>query len=222
MKAKLVLFVCATFMVTVTTDVVTELWNQYPDSDGNYIVPYQFSSTYSPEDRSMVLSAMQKIAANTCVKFEPRSSEEQYVEIINEESGACGANVGRISGKTSVYLEPSCMDAKTVMVMLLHSLGLSQENQREDRDNYIKLHLENLIDPRAGVFLAMAESTQKYLSVPYDYLSIMHDAKDAHAKPGTITVETVDPAYQDKIGKQAAPSARDYEKVNLLYECNKS
>ncbi|CAJ0599568.1 unnamed protein product [Cylicocyclus nassatus] len=220
-KMKFAFLVFTTSIMTVMADVVTELWNQYPDSNGNYIVPYQFAGTYSPEERSTILAAMQKIVANTCVQFKERTDEDQYVEITNEESAGCGANVGRVSGKTAVYLESSCMDAKTVMIMLLHALGLSGEHQREDRDDYVKMHFENMIDPKTNAFLAIAESTQKYLSVPYDYLSIMHDAKDAYAKPGTITIETVDPAFEDKIGKQTEPSARDYEKVNLLYQCSK-
>ncbi|VDK54287.1 unnamed protein product [Cylicostephanus goldi] len=168
---------------------------------------------------------MDKIAANTCVEFKPRTNEEDYVDIINAESEGCGSNVGRIAGRNAIYLESSkhenCMNAKTIMVMLLHSVGLSGEHMREDRDKYIKVHYENIADPMLNFFFAIAASTQNYINVPYDYLSIMHNAKDAYAKAGTMTIETLDPAYQviDKIGKQTEPSARDYEKINVLYEC---
>ncbi|KIH55072.1 hypothetical protein ANCDUO_14777, partial [Ancylostoma duodenale] len=35
--------------------------------------------------------------------------------------------------------------------------------------------------------------------VPYDYKSIMHYAKDFFAKSGTVTMETLDPAYQVRL-----------------------
>ncbi|CAJ0598868.1 unnamed protein product [Cylicocyclus nassatus] len=150
MKVVLVLFVFA------ASSMSQELWNQYPEN-GNYIVPYKFTGTYSSEERSMITAAMQKIAGNTCVEFRLRTNEDEFVEIINKEDGSCGANVGRI-GENRIYLESNnnvnCMDAKTIMVNLLHSLGLSRENQRVDRDKYINVHFENMADPNLRFFLA--------------------------------------------------------------------
>ncbi|CAJ0599748.1 unnamed protein product [Cylicocyclus nassatus] len=87
MKA-FVLFVWATFVATVLTEdePATQLWNKYTNQNGNYIIPYHFSGVYSDEERSKILSAMKKIAANTCVEFKPRKNEEDYVDIINAES----------------------------------------------------------------------------------------------------------------------------------------
>ncbi|CAJ0606354.1 unnamed protein product [Cylicocyclus nassatus] len=217
MKAILLLFISATSIKT------QELWNQYPESNGKYIVPYKFTGAYDPEERSMIETAMRKIADNTCVEFRPRTNEEEFVEIVNQRDGSCSANVGR-SGENRIYLESNenvkCIDSKIVMVMLLHSLGLWGEHQRADRDKYIKIHFENIADQREGFFVAEIGSTKKYLSVPYDYLSIMHNSKDAYARPGTVAIETLDPAYQDQIGTATEPSLRDYEKINLLYQCN--
>ncbi|CAJ0598856.1 unnamed protein product [Cylicocyclus nassatus] len=217
MKAVLVLFVCAASIMS------QELWNQYPEN-GNYIVPYKFTGTYSPEERSMITAAMQKVADNTCIEFRPRTNEDEFVEIVNEEDGSCRANVGRI-GENRIYLESNnnvnCAKQWYQRRVLLHSLGLSGEHQRVDRDKYINVHFENIADPNLRLFLAEADSTQKYTSVPYDYLSIMHDAKNAYAKPGTVTIETLDSTYQDQIGSATEPSGRDYEKINLLYQCNK-
>ncbi|CAJ0599088.1 unnamed protein product [Cylicocyclus nassatus] len=220
MIAVLVLFLCATSAMTQQF----QLWNQYPESNGNYIVPYKFTGTYSPEQLSMITTAMQKIADNTCVEFKRCTDEEEFVDIVNKIDGSCGANVGR-TGEKRIYLESNenenCMNEKTVMVNLLHSLGLSFEHQRVDRDKYITVHFENIADPHLRLFLSEADLTQNYLSVPYDYLSIMHGEKNAYAKPGTTTIETLDPTYQDQIGTATEPSAHDYEKINLLFKCDK-
>ncbi|VDK53634.1 unnamed protein product [Cylicostephanus goldi] len=82
MKAILLLFVSATSIK------MQELWNQYPQSNGKYIVPYKFTGAYDPEERLMVETAMQKIADSTCVEFRPRTNEGEFVDIVNKEGGS--------------------------------------------------------------------------------------------------------------------------------------
>ncbi|EYC10960.1 hypothetical protein Y032_0053g2392 [Ancylostoma ceylanicum] len=75
---------------------------------------------------------------------------------------------------------------------------------------------------------------------PYDYYSITHAPKDYVAKPGTITIETLDKQYQnawnismehlpnieinlmfeDVIGNQKKPSKWDWKKICLMYKCD--
>ncbi|CAJ0589050.1 unnamed protein product [Cylicocyclus nassatus] len=235
MSAKSLLIVGATYVLTVMakSDVDeaivqeqrTRLWNQYPDSNGKYIVPYQFSnSSYKSSERCPIVAAMETIAANTCIEFRPRMGEEDYIEFINGISMGCfSKHTGRVAGKNAVYLESdeetSCVGGYAMMP-LLACLGLYGEHKRVDRDKYIKVHLENLADPQDESIFAIENSTKKYASVPYDYLSIMHYGKDAFARARTITIETLDPAFQDIIGDiKEEPTARDYEKINVLYQC---
>ena len=55
----------------------------------------------------------------------------------------------------------------------MHSLGVSHMHQRSDRDNYVKIHPENI-----NQYLALANSVIKpdalLLGVPYDPKSLMH------------------------------------------------
>ncbi|KHJ92772.1 hypothetical protein OESDEN_07335 [Oesophagostomum dentatum] len=49
----------------------------------------------------------------------------------------------------------------------------------------------------------------------------MHYSKNAAAKrPGSLTLETLDKYYQDKIGRQEEPSKGDYMKVCKIYNCD--
>lgn len=55
---------------------------------------------------------------------------------------------------------------------------------------------------------------------PYDYRSVMHYDKTAFGKKrGLITMETLDPKFQDIIGKSGDASVNDYKKVCAIYGC---
>ncbi|EPB77897.1 astacin [Ancylostoma ceylanicum] len=167
----------------------------------------------------MIKDAMKKLSQNTCLRFKPRTDEDDYVEITNEKNSGC-------------------MEPRIVMHELMHTTGLWHEHSREDRDQYIKVHLENVeggcqkhdhevIVARDGYggedYSAQFEKVDSMdastYGVPYDYKSIMHYAKDFFAKPGTITMETIDPAYQDIIGTVEEPSKNDYKKICSIYNC---
>ncbi|KHJ92771.1 astacin [Oesophagostomum dentatum] len=191
-------------------------------------------------EHNNITRAMRMLESNTCILFRKRSSEEDYIDIQSEEGEGCRAPVGRYGGRNVVVLEASklgtCLELDTVAHELLHVIGLHHEHVRDDRDNYIKVHWENIEKGHShqasattfsGNLLHSFESQfSKVVSdqaishgVEYDYLSIMHYAKDASAKPGTISLETLDSAYQDLIGKQKEPSKGDYMKVCKIYNC---
>ena len=54
---------------------------------------------------------------------------------------------------------------------------------------------------------------------PYDYRSIMHYSKTAFGYYGKVTMETVDPYFQDLIGTNGGFSAIDIQQINLVYKC---
>lgn len=66
----------------------------------------------------------------------------------------CYTTVGRTSGKNIVMLETNtiatCLEFDIVVHELMHTIGLWHEQMRFDRDDYIKIHYEN-IPP--GIFI---------------------------------------------------------------------
>ncbi|KHJ93176.1 astacin [Oesophagostomum dentatum] len=223
-------------------------WDKYQDADGKFVIPYVIGDNYTDSDRNLLVEQMGKIEKNTCVKFKPRNNEEDYAVIFNglgdgcnsavgrpggkttvylESSprGSCNSAVGRPGGKTTVYLESSprgsCFKQRTLMRFLLHVVGIFGEQMREDRNKYIRVHRENIQAGYEYGFARILSSDASTYDLPYDYLSITHYPKDAYAKPGTITIETLDPTYQDLIGQVDEPSVYDYKKVCLMYKCGK-
>ncbi|ETN76867.1 astacin, partial [Necator americanus] len=122
-------------------------WNTTRDEMGKYLVPYTIEGSYTSDERKMISDAMRMIEKNTCVRFKRRRGEEDYLEIRSEEDG-CYTRVGRYKGKNILNLQASgagtCMVMRTVTHELLHTLGLWHEHMREDRDNYVKVHVENI------------------------------------------------------------------------------
>ncbi|KAK6729871.1 hypothetical protein RB195_006741 [Necator americanus] len=192
-------------------------WDKYQDESGNYVIPYVISGDYSPEEKKEIFAAMEKISKNTCVAFRSRSAEEDYVEIANIKYEGCSAYVGRFGGVSLLRLENGkygCMGKRTIMQMLLHTVGLYHEHRRPDRDNFIKVHKENAIQDLSThfQFAKLDPADVSTYNLPYDYTSIMHVGKDHYAESGKTTIETLDPAFQDVIGTLTEPSMYDYMK----------
>ncbi|ETN82451.1 astacin, partial [Necator americanus] len=79
---------------------------------------------------------------------------------------------------------------------LMHVIGLHHEHSRYDRDNFVKVHYENIKKDEWYNFEKVNADKFTTHGVPYDYMSIMHYKKDTFARPGKISIETLNPSYQ--------------------------
>ncbi len=112
-----------------------------------------------------------------------------------------------------------CLYAGIVIHELLHAIGFHHEQNRPDRDNFIKVNYENISPDMAYNFDKMISgvTTQGF---PYDYNSIMHYEDTAFSKNGQKTMVplqsgvTLLPAY-----KKYAMTATDINEVKKWYGC---
>uniref|UniRef100_A0A915M1D4 Metalloendopeptidase n=1 Tax=Meloidogyne javanica TaxID=6303 RepID=A0A915M1D4_MELJA len=149
------------------------------------------------QEHGVIARAMLAIAENTCIKFERRGGEADYVDLKNERGEGCYTMVGRSSGRNIVMLETNeiatCLEYEIVIHELMHTIGLWHEQMRYDRDDYIKVHWENIGPAYLTQFEKVPETDSTTYGVRYDYQSVMHYAKDAFASAtGKITMETLD------------------------------
>ncbi|XP_037810161.1 astacin-like [Lucilia sericata] len=182
------------------------------------IVPYEIRGNFNDRDMSIIENAINEYHRRTCIRFVPRSNEQDYVSIVSGNSG-CWSSVGRVGGKQEVNLQsPGCLTKPgTAIHELMHALGFLHEQNREERDSYVSIQYEN-IQPSAVSNFDRAAKTIAF-GVPYDYGSVMHYSANAFSTNGRPTIIPRQNMGSTKMGQRDGFSASDVEKLNKMYDC---
>ncbi|XP_065676758.1 high choriolytic enzyme 1 isoform X4 [Hydra vulgaris] len=117
-----------------------------------------------------------------------------------------------------IYIGRYCEFKGTVIHEILHALGFLHEHTRLDRDKYIKINWENIIDDPSErlQFRNYRHGDADGLGLGYDLDSIMHYSKDAASKNGKNTIDVIgDP--QRVIGLRHNLSQIDKLQLRRLY-----
>lgn len=111
----------------------------------NGIVPYSIAPNFGSADRNMVLRAMEEYHKQTCIKFVPRTNQNDYLYIESSSSG-CWSSVGMIGKRQSLNLQsPGCLSmVGTAIHELMHALGFLHEQNRYDRDEFVRVLTSNI------------------------------------------------------------------------------
>lgn len=129
------------------------------------------ASVYSNGKGPMVHAAIEEFNTRTVLCLKPRTTESDFVRIVfsSEVLGAGSSRVGKQGGEQIIFLGDSA-DKGTVMHEVMHAAGFYHEQNRDDRDEFIQIFMEN-VDPKAS------DNFQKEGGMAlggYDYCSIMH------------------------------------------------
>lgn len=196
----------------------------------NGIVPYEFDSNVSDTNEENMEDAMAEWEAVANVDFQQCSGNNcsgDYVHIQASDS-LNNSSVGRIGGQQFINITNWGSHFKIVHE-LGHCLGLYHEQTRPDRDNFVTVNFENILDDKEHNYdleaAAFAWPKMAY-GLPddetYDYLSVMHYDDDAFCIDGCPgpTMTTADPDYQDLIGQRDSLSTLDKLAMSLMYPEN--
>ncbi|XP_069751503.1 astacin-like metalloendopeptidase isoform X2 [Narcine bancroftii] len=188
----------------------------WPSSkDGNVYIPYKVDESFRNEHRKLIKRSLDEIATFTCIKFyKYRGHERAYVSVV---SGiGCSANIGYLGLAQRLSLNPAtCMHFGVIEHEFLHAIGFHHEHCRNDRDNYIKIILENVLKKHHYNF---NKKNTNNLGTEYDYGSIMHYGRKAFSKNGNITIQPL--RENIEIGQIRGLSTKDVYKINKLYNCD--
>jgi hypothetical protein len=161
---------------------------------------------------------MRGIESKTCVRFVPRTNQNDYIRIIS--GGGCYSSLGRRGGRQDVSLQRNgCVSKGTVMHELIHALGYHHMQTNADRDRYVRINYEHIAPNMRYNFDKVNPRSFGNFGTPYDYLSIMHYGRRAFSSNGRDTITPLNSSYLNKIGTGQDLSLGDIARLRNMYQC---
>lgn len=147
-----------------------------------------------------------------------RTFELDYIEIVNNDG--CWSFVGRQRGKQEVGLDRNgCFYLGTAVHEVIHALGFDHMHKSADRDDYIRIALENIAPDYHQGFDTAPTYWYDNFGTPYDLLSVMHYARNDFSMNGLDTIIPHDSRYLNIIG-EGTLSDGDATRLNRMYLCS--
>ncbi|CAL1538843.1 unnamed protein product [Lymnaea stagnalis] len=192
----------------------------------NAIIPYDFvEKDFNSSEVKQIKDAMQTWMNRTCLVFRPAVASD-WNRIRFKNGTGCNSQVGRVGGAQPINLQSGmCRTWFLYLHELGHAIGLVHEHQLPERDEYIKVNLNNVSpEMRRWFDKYTAEQINNY-GVPYEYSSVMHYGISAFAhdqKAQTILLH--DETREHEVGEVwfRGLAFSDVKVANLMYRCHKN
>lgn len=199
------------FDIDTTTDVEIRAFTgaKWPNGE----VFFEYAPGLSTTKKSKFKKACKEWSSVSKVKFTPRSGQDGYIHV--ESASVNQASVG-YADKRRLFQITSWGNHIIIAHELGHTLGLSHEHCRSDRDTYVKIHLDNIPDNLESNFAK--RTTVNYSA--YDFESIMHYDRFAFAqnssKP-TISAQSGYESMESLMGNRDHLSSNDKADMAARY-----
>lgn len=190
-------------------------------------MPYTITNAFDEEERAFIARGFDDYHTNTCIRFVPRRNQKDYIEVFKGDPGACWSRIGRVGGKQQVSLGKGCPGVGVVVHEFMHALGYWHEQSRPDRDQFIKVHWDNIKEKMKHNFNKCTTSRCDTQGHAYDTTSVMQYATWAFAmdrsKPSMTKIgcpNEVWPKDSCKLGQYNGLAKSDIADLNKLYCSN--
>lgn len=179
------------------------------------VVPYTISDSFTASSRRTIEDAVEElnVKLNGVVSIVPRTNQYNYVKVV-KDSG-CWSFVGMLGrGPQDLSLGAGCVTNSIAQHEFIHALGFLHTHQRIDRDDYVIINLDNVVDGYERAF--GKERTDSSFGQPYDYRSVMHYGARAFSKNGQDTVVPKGD-HLGHLGNSVGATQNDLNRVILKY-----
>ncbi|XP_066478326.1 meprin A subunit alpha-like [Tiliqua scincoides] len=184
-------------------------------------IPYIMGDSLDLNTKGVILQAFEMFRLKSCIDFKPYEGEKSYLQF--EKLDGCWSYVGDLQTGQYVSIGLRCEYKDTVEHELLHALGFYHEQSRSDRDDYVKIWWDEIIEGQAYNFNKYDDSFISDLNTPYDYESIMHYGPYSFNINSDIpSITTKIPEFNDVIGQSQDFSRIDLQRLNRMYNCGSS
>nr|XP_042905003.1 astacin-like metalloprotease toxin 4 isoform X2 [Parasteatoda tepidariorum] len=179
----------------------------------------------SPEDekgdkKEIIRKGMDHYEFYTCIRFVPRTNEDNYLKIF--KGSGCYSFVGKGKIKPGIgqplSLGSGCHHVGTIVHELGHAIGFYHEQSRSDRDDYLIIYFENIMKSNLNDFKKL-KPHENILYNSFDYDSIMIYGNKIFTTNGKDTMVARNGKKLLGPYNKFGMSIADTERVNKMYNC---
>ena len=163
-----------------------------------------------------------------CLDFDEVTSEgapeitDGYRLSFYRDTG-CFSPLGMYTGN-AISIGIGCDSDSTIQHEVMHSLGFHHEQIRPDRDGYVSVHFENIIEGREAQFNKISQPLWIDQNINYDIASVMQYGGYGFSSNGNPTITVVKNGVDTGVAvveQRNGASSMDIWQICKLYECGK-
>ncbi|XP_020806080.1 seminal metalloprotease 1 [Drosophila serrata] len=184
-----------------------------------YINPY-----IDTEHRNHIIRGIRIIERSSCLVFKEATSDQEYYVNVTSEAGGCFSYVGHTQrvqqlNLQNYALDTGCFRLGTIVHEFLHALGFYHQQSTWNRDEYVHIAEENILEGTENNFNKYDNETVSDFNEPYDYGSVLHYTAYAFSKNGEMTIVPLEEGAEEIMGQRLQMSQSDINKLNIMYKC---
>lgn len=172
-----------------------QLWTN-DNRNGYFYITVRIDANFSNYLKEMIVKGLRNLQwRSQVIRFDVIYNQPQrsipYIHYVNSDLG-CRSMLGQTDqafegdGQYIHLQESACGNIRTVQHEMMHALGFGHEQSRPDRNDYIEILWDNIIDEYNKQFWKI--NTVDSLGTEYDLESIMHYEPHAFSKNDQPTI----------------------------------
>ncbi|CAK1548296.1 unnamed protein product [Leptosia nina] len=197
---------------------LTDSTKRWPNNEVIYFIQREH---FNLDQVQAIQEGIDDLARASCIKFTPYKKGDRDAVVIQGSRRGCFSQVGYQGGYQVLNLSGrhpvgrGCFRHGTVVHELLHTLGFYHMQSSPDRDDYINVMWENIIEAARHNFRKYNSFAVSDFGVGYDYESVLHYSRKAFSVNGQDTL--VPKQSGAGIGQRVGLSQKDTQKLNKMY-----